>query len=437
LLERRKFKALGFNIPYEFNESDYLICHDLIIVFLDEYPDVTPFEAMRYLISDANYGGRVTDDWDRRLVNTYIAQFICEDAINMEHYPLSELAEYYIPSDGDLKSYKEYLKTLPASDHPAAFGQHPNADISSQIEDTNDLLQTIIGLAPKIIVEGAETPMQKLAKQVKSMEPTIPKAFNVRDVKSKMSARSDPDALKTVLYQEIDRYNHLLNRLKQQISDMDKATLGLVIVTPALETSMNCVLDYKVPPSWHVAFPSSKGLASWLRDLVARVKQISDWINKELPKTFWLAGFTYPTGFLTALLQTTARKNGIAIDTLTWEFPVLTQDAEDISAAAKEGAYITGLFLEGARWDVSGGGCLTEPLPMELTSPMPIIHFKPTDSKKKVQKSSYACPVYMYPVRTGSRERPSYVITVELKAGTKSSEFWIKRGIALLLSTAQ
>lgn len=29
-------QSLGFNIPYEFNDSDYEICHDLIIVFLDE-----------------------------------------------------------------------------------------------------------------------------------------------------------------------------------------------------------------------------------------------------------------------------------------------------------------------------------------------------------------------------------------------------------------
>ncbi|CAB1114177.1 unnamed protein product [Ectocarpus sp. CCAP 1310/34] len=66
LLERRKFKSLGFNVPYEFNESDFSICHDLVIVFLDEYPDKPPFDAMRYLIAEANYGGRVTDEWDRR-----------------------------------------------------------------------------------------------------------------------------------------------------------------------------------------------------------------------------------------------------------------------------------------------------------------------------------------------------------------------------------
>jgi dynein heavy chain len=56
LLERRKFKSLGFNIPYDFNESDFAICHDLIIVFLDEYPDRIPFDAMKYLIAEANYG---------------------------------------------------------------------------------------------------------------------------------------------------------------------------------------------------------------------------------------------------------------------------------------------------------------------------------------------------------------------------------------------
>lgn len=74
LLERRKFKSLGFNIPYDFNESDFAICHDLIIVFLDEYPERVPFDAMKYLIAEANYGGRVTDDWDRRLVNVYIGK---------------------------------------------------------------------------------------------------------------------------------------------------------------------------------------------------------------------------------------------------------------------------------------------------------------------------------------------------------------------------
>ena len=66
---------------------------------------------------------------------------------------------------------------------------------------------------------------------------------------------------------------------------------------------------------------------------------------------------------------------------------------------------------------------------------MAIIHFKPIEGKRKSSKGFYVCPVYMYPIRTGSRERPSYVVSTELRAGKQSAEFWTKRGVALLLST--
>ncbi|CAB1114178.1 unnamed protein product [Ectocarpus sp. CCAP 1310/34] len=59
---------------------------------------------------------------------------------------------------------------------------------------------------------------------------------------------------------------------------------------------------------------------------------------------------------------------------------------------------------------------------------------QPVESKKKAPKGVYVCPTYMYPLRTGSRERPSFVIAAELRAGKHPSEFWTKRGVALLLS---
>ena len=93
------------------------------------------------------------------------------------------------------------------------------------------------------------------------------------------------------------------------------------------------------------------------------------------------------------------------------------------------------MFLEGAGWEFDLT-CLQEPNPMELSVSMPVINFKPTESKKKSTKGIYACPVYYYPLRTGSRERPSYMITVDLKSGKVEADHWIKRGTALLLSLA-
>lgn len=84
---------------------------------------------------------------------------------------------------------------------------------------------------------------------------------------------------------------------------------------------------------------------------------------------------------------------------------------------------------------------------------MPIIHMKLIESKKKATKGIYNCPCYVYPDRQGSRDKPSYVMSFDLKvtssttcfgspsltlhwqAGKHESEFWLKRGAALLLSS--
>jgi len=205
LLERRKFKSLGFNIPYDFNESDFAICHDLIIVFLDEYPDRVPFDAMKYLIAEANYGGRVTDDWDRRLVNVYIGELFCEECVNSEKFMLSELPEYFVPEDGDLKFYKDVIRAMPQADHPLAFGQHANSDMAASIDDATTLVDTLVSLQPAVIKAVDEDAVNPLAAQCAELLEQTSEPFNMRNVREKLESRSDPDPLKTVLYQELDR----------------------------------------------------------------------------------------------------------------------------------------------------------------------------------------------------------------------------------------
>lgn len=59
----------------------------------------------------------------------------------------------------------------------------------------------------------------------------------------------------------------------------------------------------QVPPAWLKAYPSLKALGPWTRDLLQRLDQLRRWIDKGYPICYWLAGFTYPTAFLTAVLQ--------------------------------------------------------------------------------------------------------------------------------------
>lgn len=73
------------------------------------------------------------------------------------------------------------------------------------------------------------------------------------------------------------------------------------------------------------------------------------------------------------------------MDSLSWEFIVSPVDDNNIVEPPKDGVWIKGLFLEGAGWDKKNA-CLVEAAPMQLVCPVPTIHFKPVENKKKSGK---------------------------------------------------
>ena len=74
-------------------------------MFLNEN-DATPFDALRYVTGECNYGGRVTDDKDRTLLNTILQKCCCPDIVDDPMYKLSSSGLYVAPDEGDAQSYQ-------------------------------------------------------------------------------------------------------------------------------------------------------------------------------------------------------------------------------------------------------------------------------------------------------------------------------------------
>ncbi|KAF7646689.1 hypothetical protein LDENG_00183830 [Lucifuga dentata] len=71
---------------------------------------------------------------------------------------------------------------------------------------------------------------------------------------------------------------------------------------------------------------------------------------------------------------------------------------------------------------------------MQMVCPIPTIHFKPVENRKKMGRGMYLCPCYYFPVRSGRAGRASFVVGVELKSGAVTPDHWTKRGTALIVS---
>ncbi len=109
----------------------------------------------------------------------------------------------------------------------------------------------------------------------------------------------------------------------------------------------------------------------------------------------WLSGLVNPQSFLTAICQVTAQKNQWELDKLvTWTDITKRMEVAEIEGISRDGAYITGLYLQGARWDLTAQ-VLERSKPKEMFSKMPIINVKALASDKvDVSSGIYVCPTY-------------------------------------------
>ena len=80
-------------------------------MFVNEYETV-PFNAIIYLTGECNYGGRVTDDWDRRCLLTILADFYNADVLQQSRYRYSSSDLYYSPPFGSITSYIQFIKVF-------------------------------------------------------------------------------------------------------------------------------------------------------------------------------------------------------------------------------------------------------------------------------------------------------------------------------------
>lgn len=315
---------------------------------------------------------------------------------------------------------------------------HENANVTFNTNESLNLMAAILSLQPRSSGSGSGISSDDIVIELATTYESMLPALLLRDDAGPTTFVIQENGLLTSLAicldQEMIKFNRLLEVMASSLRDIKKAIKGMIVMSSDLDSMYSSFLNNQLPAIWErVSFASLKTLGSWVTDLIFRVNFMREWLKNGQPAVFPLPVFFFPQGFMTASLQTFARRHMKSIDRLSFEFSILSEAPEAIKEGPDDGVYIYGLYLEGARFD-RDRGMVVESEPGRMYDLLPVIHFKPAEGHKQAP-GTYCCPVYKTAVRKGvlstTGMSTNFVVAVELPSDMPEQK-WILAGVAAL-----
>lgn len=460
--ERRKFGPIGWCVPYEYNNSDLDAC----LLFLEKHVSTTvmigqpvSWVTVQYMVAEAQYGGRITDDLDRELFNTYAAKWFCEDifksSFQFNNYPWD--FNYKIPEGIEITQFRDAIETIPPVDSPLIFGLHPNADLTYRLKEAAEMITTIIETQPKDSGGSGGKSMDEIVKEqaldlLEKMPPDfVEEIFRAQIAKLKgppnTADKGFAAPLNIFLFQELQRLQNIIAIVRTNLKSIAMAIDGTVVMTTDLLQDLNSIFDARVPTRWTNDASGAEiswlmpNLGGWFTGLLDRQVMLNTWLEngRGVMKSYWLTGFTNAQGFLTGMRQEVTRqhkKDTWSLDDVISHTEVLPFDQERIRDVPEEGQNIHGLFMEGGKWNRQEQK-LDESEPKKLFLGMPAIFVTATreiDLKKMGLNygphGPYNTAVYKYPKRNDR-----YLIFRLLLKTELHPYHWKLRGVCLVAQT--
>lgn len=435
MLERKKFGPLGYNMKYPFSNGDLRDSASVLYNYLEGSTAVKiPWEDLRYIFGEIMYGGHIVDDWDRRMCEKYLSYFMQDEILDeMELVPYADGLSWKSPGPGTHEKYLEHIETMPP-ESPLFFGMHPNAEIDFRTKMCQSIFELLQSIQPKQAPGQGSTeqdifatnPAEEMCNEI--LDEVREVKYNVEEVASLSEQEKGP--YQFVLMQECDCMNCLVHEMVRGLNELQQGFKGELTMSEHMEHLADALTEHTLPVWWvKLGFPSTRPLRSWLVNLKDRCAQLDEWFEEPriIPKVIDVSKLFNPQSFLTAIKQVCCQNQKLELDRLHVYTEVTKRiDPKSVDSVARDGAYVTGMYLEGARWDANTN-CLEDSRPKEMFTRLPVINCKAGLSQEREDKNVYLCPTYAVPTR-----RPHFVFVAQLRTKQPAAK-WTLAGVAIIL----
>ncbi|XP_045466201.1 dynein axonemal heavy chain 10 [Harmonia axyridis] len=439
--ERRKYDKIGWNVSYDFNESDFNVCVTILDTYLTKAKNLKdtriPWGSLKYLIGEVMYGGRVIDDFDRRIVKIYMDEYMGDflfDTFQPFHFYHDESVDYIIPPSGVKDDYIAFIDELPLTNSPEIFGLHPNAEIGYYTQATKEMWRILIELQPQSASTGEGISREEFIEIVANdVLKKIPDEYEIWKVKRAFQRVMSPTII--VLLQELERFNKLITTMRRTLQQLQKALAGEIGMDSILDNVAYSLFNGQLPDPWRKLAPATcKNLGGWMEHFESRQAQYFQWSTTGEPPVLWISGLHIPETYLAALVQIACRVHNWPLDrsTLYTNVTQFVEPAEITMRPPTGNCFVHGLFLEGAGWDVENS-CLRKSHPKVLVEKLPVLSVIPIEAHRLKLQNTLRTPVY-----TTSQRRNAMGVGLVFEADLFTAEHishWILQGVSLMLNT--
>jgi dynein heavy chain len=431
LLERRKYRPVGWSVPYAFDGGDLAAS----LAFLTSYfgrigddakrGDPVAWDGIRFMIADVQYGGRVTGARDRAILQALAENVFSPHVVEPKAQLLRGCAKLTIPdTSADITVFrKSFVAQFSANEPPPSVGLGPFAQRALNASLSEDLLSTLLSIQPRSAARGTagETPEQATARLVTETLKRIPDPLSKRDVAEVLATRSantaskrkkrrgatgvdedEVDAAATAATAavapldiffslEAERTAKLIGHARSLLHEVLDGLSGAVVMTPEASDAVQALIRGLVPPvlrqrSWE----GTPTFAAWTAMLLRRHSVVAEFFSRaqlgapgSLP-FYDLTTMYNPAGFVQSVRQHLCHSSdGWVLDRVEARIEATRfNHPQDIAEAPDAGLYMCGVRLEGAGYDVERAR-LRQAMPRETTVVLPVMRLSAVQSSNR------------------------------------------------------
>ncbi|KAL0081796.1 dynein heavy chain [Phycomyces blakesleeanus] len=444
--ERLRYVPLGWTKVYEFNDSDQDCGLNTIDNWLESAaggranisPDKIPWDAIRSLLKQSIYGGRIDNEYDQRLLDSFVNTLFSHRCYDLDFEVVKASGEdeesLVVPEGTKMEHFMDWVNKLPDREPPTWLGLPGNAERVLLTLKGNTLLSKVRKMKSTSDDDEVAFTQDTSSQSTNSQQPAWMRTLHT-SISGWLSVlpenirvlQRDTTGIMNPLFRFFERENQigrsLLRTIREDLLSLQKVCSGELKQTNHLRQLMDWLNKGLIPDHWkRYKVPKNISLNVWIADLKLRLAQVEGIAQEpSFDKCeVWIGGLFIPEAYVTATRQATAQRNKWSLEELVLEVDI----GQRLESNANLGEYIVrGMRMEGGEWR-GDEVCLTS----EASTKLPKTQLRWIKNVKKDTSGLVSLPVYL------NADRSDLLFTINVKANAEEKDRIPQRAVALVIS---